>query len=44
MPVRLWVDLQDDGGAAVFPLLAVFLAVTLPLPLWLGLRGRSAAA
>jgi molybdate/tungstate transport system permease protein len=40
LPVRLWVDVQDDGIAAVFPLLAIFLAVALPLPLWLGLRAR----
>ncbi len=40
LPVRLWVDVQDDGVAAVFPLLAVFLLVALPLPLWLGLRAR----
>jgi molybdate/tungstate transport system permease protein len=40
MPVRLWVDVQDLGIQAVFPLVAVFLAATLPLPLWLGLRAR----
>ena len=40
MPVRLWVDVEDFGVAAVFPLLAAFLLVTLPLPLWLGLRSR----
>jgi len=40
LPVRLWVDVQDDGIAAVFPLLAIFLVVALPLPLWLGLRAR----
>jgi molybdate/tungstate transport system permease protein len=40
LPVRLWVDVQDEGIAAVFPLLAVFLLVALPLPLWLGLRAR----
>jgi molybdate/tungstate transport system permease protein len=40
LPVRLWVDVQDEGIAAVFPLLAVFLLVALPLPLWLGLRTR----
>lgn len=40
LPVRLWVDVQDDGIEAVFPLLAIFLLVALPLPLWLGLRGR----
>lgn len=35
MPIRLWVDLQDQGVAATFPLLLAFLAATLPLPLWL---------
>jgi molybdate/tungstate transport system permease protein len=43
MPVRLWVDVQELGVAAVFPLLAVFVAAALPLPLWLGLRARRAA-
>jgi molybdate/tungstate transport system permease protein len=40
MPVRLWVDVQDLGIQAVFPLVVVFLLATLPLPLWLGLRAR----
>jgi molybdate/tungstate transport system permease protein len=40
MPVRLWVDVQELGIPAVFPLLAAFLAAALPLPLWLGLRAR----
>ncbi len=44
LPVRLWVDVQDDGIAAVFPLLAIFLLVALPLPLWLGLRARRRSA
>jgi molybdate/tungstate transport system permease protein len=44
MPVRLWVDVQELGVPAVFPLLAVFLGAALPLPLWLGLRARRAAA
>jgi molybdate/tungstate transport system permease protein len=44
MPVRLWTDVQELGVAAVFPLLAAFLAATLPLPLWLGLRARRAIA
>jgi len=43
MPVRLWVDVQELGVPAVFPLLAVFLIAALPLPLWLGLRARRAA-
>jgi molybdate/tungstate transport system permease protein len=41
LPVRLWVDLQDQGIDAVFPLLAVFLLLALPFPLWLGLRARA---
>jgi molybdate/tungstate transport system permease protein len=44
MPVRLWTDVQDVGIQAVFPLVAVFLLVTLPFPLWLGLRARRRAA
>ncbi len=44
MPVRLWVDVQDYGVGAVFPLLAAFLLVALPLPLWLGLQSRRALA
>ena len=43
MPVRLWVDMQDLGIQAVFPLVALFLAAALPLPLWLGLRARRRA-
>jgi molybdate/tungstate transport system permease protein len=42
MPVRLWTDVQDLGIQAVFPLVAVFLVATLPVPLWLGLRARPA--
>jgi molybdate/tungstate transport system permease protein len=44
MPVRLWIDVQDLGIQSVFPLLAVFLAAALPLPLWLGLRARRSPA
>lgn len=44
MPVRLWIDVQDLGIQAVFPLLAAFLLATLPLPLWLGLRARHSPA
>ncbi len=40
MPIRLWVNLQDSGLDATFPLLWVFLAAALPLPLWL-LRRRT---
>ena len=44
IPVRLWVDLQDTGLSAVYPLLWVFFLIGLPLPLALGLwaRGRHA--
>lgn len=40
MPVQLWTDVQDLGLQAVFPLVAIFLLVTLPAPLWLSLRAR----
>ncbi|AEM47383.1 ABC-type transporter, integral membrane subunit [Acidithiobacillus ferrivorans SS3] len=40
IPVKLWVNLQDIGLSAVYPLLWVFFLVALPLPLWLGLRSR----
>ena len=40
MPVQLWTDVQDLGLQAVFPLVGVFLLLTLPVPLWLGLRSR----
>jgi molybdate/tungstate transport system permease protein len=44
MPVRLWIDVQEFGVASVFPLLAAFLVLALPVPLWLGLRSRRHAA
>ncbi|MEO8714359.1 MAG: ABC transporter permease subunit [Acetobacteraceae bacterium] len=40
IPVQLWVNLQDAGLGAVYPLLWVFFAAALPLPLWLGLSAR----
>lgn len=40
IPVKLWVNLQDIGLSAVYPLLWVFFLVAVPLPLWLGLRSR----
>jgi molybdate/tungstate transport system permease protein len=40
IPVKLWVNLQDIGLSAVFPLLWVFFAVAIPLPLWLGMISR----
>lgn len=40
IPVKLWVNLQDIGLNAVYPLLWVFFLVALPLPLVLGLAVR----
>lgn len=40
IPVKLWVNLQDIGLTAVYPLLWLFFAVAMPLPLWLGLLSR----
>lgn len=40
IPVKLWVNLQDIGLAAVYPLLWAFFVVALPLPLALGLAVR----
>lgn len=40
IPVKLWVDLQDIGLSATYPLLWTFFAVALPLPLALGLISR----
>lgn len=42
IPVRLWVDLQDTGMSAVYPLLWLFFVVGLPLPLLGGLWSRRA--
>ncbi len=40
IPVKLWVNLQDIGLPAVYPLLWLFFLVAMPLPLWLGTRSR----
>lgn len=40
IPVKLWVNLQDIGLDAVYPLLWIFFLVAVPLPLWIGLRAR----
>ena len=40
IPVKLWVNLQDIGLSAVYPLLWVFFVVAMPLPLILGLLSR----
>ncbi len=42
IPVKLWVNLQDTGLSAVYPLLWVFFLAALPLPVWLGLAARRA--
>ncbi len=42
IPVKLWVNLQDAGLSAVYPLLWLFLIAALPLPVWLGLSARRA--
>jgi molybdate/tungstate transport system permease protein len=40
IPVKLWVNLQDVGLEAVYPLLWTFFAIALPLPLVLGMAAR----
>ncbi|RDS81027.1 ABC transporter permease subunit [Dyella psychrodurans] len=40
IPVKLWVNLQNIGLDAVYPLLWVFFLVAMPLPLILGLSAR----
>jgi molybdate/tungstate transport system permease protein len=40
IPVKLWVNLQDIGLSAVYPLLWVFFLVAMPLPLIIGLASR----
>ncbi|HLW69718.1 MAG TPA: ABC transporter permease subunit [Candidatus Binataceae bacterium] len=40
IPVKLWVNLQDLGLSAVYPLLWLFFMVALPLPLILGIASR----
>jgi molybdate/tungstate transport system permease protein len=40
IPVKLWVNLQDAGLSAVYPLLWLFFLAALPLPVWLGLAAR----
>ncbi len=40
IPVKLWVNLQDIGLDAVFPLLWIFFLVALPLPLVFGIVSR----
>jgi molybdate/tungstate transport system permease protein len=43
IPVKLWVNLQNIGMQAVYPLLWIFFLVALPLPLALGLAVRRKA-
>ncbi|WP_298289264.1 ABC transporter permease [Thiomonas sp.] len=40
IPVKLWVNLQDTGLPAVYPLLWLFFVIGLPLPLILGALSR----
>lgn len=40
IPVKLWVNLQDIGLDAVYPLLWLFFLVAMPFPLWLGMLSR----
>jgi molybdate/tungstate transport system permease protein len=40
IPVQLWVNLQDIGLEAVYPLLWLFFLLAMPLPLWLGMISR----
>lgn len=40
MPVKLFINLQNDGVESVYTLLWALLAVTLPLPLWFAMRAR----
>lgn len=40
IPVKLWVNLQDIGLSAVYPLLWLFFLIAMPLPLLLGLASR----
>ncbi len=41
IPVKLWVNLEDVGVGAVYPLLWLFFVIGLPLPLLLGMASRS---
>lgn len=40
IPVKLWVNLQDYGIHAVYPLLWLFFLIAMPIPLFLGLLSR----
>ena len=44
IPVKLWVNLQDIGLDAVYPLLWLFFLVAIPLPLVLGVASRRSIA
>lgn len=43
IPVKLWVNLQDIGLSAVYPLLWLFFLIAMPLPLLLGMLSRRQA-
>ncbi|HEX7325453.1 MAG TPA: hypothetical protein VF292_08895 [Rhodanobacteraceae bacterium] len=44
IPVKLWVNLQEIGLSAVYPLLWIFFLVAIPLPLLVGLAVRKKVA
>lgn len=44
IPVKLWVNLQDIGLNAVYPLLWLFFLIAMPLPLLLGMFSRRQTA
>lgn len=44
IPVKLWVNLQDIGLVAVYPLLWLFFLIAMPIPLLLGLLSRRQTA
>ncbi|AOU97243.1 sulfate ABC transporter permease [Acidihalobacter yilgarnensis] len=44
IPVKLWVNLQDYGLSAVYPLLWLFFLIAMPVPLLLGILSRRQSA
>ncbi len=43
IPVKLWVNLQDTGMSAVYPLLWLFFTIGLPVPVLFGMLSRRRA-
>jgi len=43
IPVKMFINLQNDGVTSVYSLLWILLIVTLPLPMWLLLRTKKQA-